>query len=263
MNGTDRWADLAPRVGSAVLMVGVAAGAVWAGGVIFAVFVALICGAMVWELSRMLDPAADGAAVQMGMMTGAMVLASYWAPPMLVLPLLLAPAVAGASRVASGKGIYVLYVAAIALAGFSLVSVRLDLGVVWILWLFAVVVASDVAGYFAGKAIGGAKLWPRVSPKKTWSGTLAGWAGAALVGLVFAPYAQTGLVLVPVSVFMAMVAQAGDIAESAIKRRAGVKDSSALIPGHGGVMDRFDGMLGAAVFVLLCAAIFGFPAGLV
>ncbi len=242
-------------------MLGVGFGAIWAGGAVFNLFVALVCGAMVWELSRMLAPDAGGAAVQMGIMSGAIILLCAWLPVFYVLPFLFAPAVAGAARIADGKGWYLGFAMVIALAGYSLMSVRENLGFAWILWLICVVIVTDVAGYFAGKSIGGAKLWPRVSPNKTWSGTLAGWVGAALVGWIFIPHSGAGTGLIVVSVAMSMLSQAGDIAESALKRKTGVKDSSALIPGHGGVMDRFDGMLGASVFVLIASVLFGFPAG--
>jgi len=255
--------DLAPRLGSAVVMVAVGFGAIWVGGVVFNVFVALICGAMVWELSRMLAPDAGGAAIQMGVMTGAILLLCAWLPPFYVLPFLFAPAVAGAARIVDGKGLYLGFAMLIALAGFALISVRANLGFAMVLWLISVVIVTDVAGYFAGKLIGGAKLWPRVSPKKTWSGTVAGWIGAAIVGAIFAQVTEASSGLILVSVVMSMVSQAGDIAESALKRRTGVKDSSALIPGHGGVMDRFDGMLGAAVLLLVSGVVFGFPAGIV
>jgi len=237
--------------------------AIWAGGVVFNAFVAAVCGAMVWELSRMLEPGSAGKALQMGIMSGAAILACAYVPIFYVLPFLLAPAIAGTSGINRGKGLYFGFATLIALAGFALISVRGNLGIDWILWLICVVIATDVAGYFAGKMIGGAKLWPRVSPNKTWSGTVAGWLASGLVGLIFAQYAGVGasLGLVMVSVVMSMVSQAGDIAESALKRKTGVKDSSALIPGHGGVMDRFDGMLGAAVFVLISGVLFGFPAG--
>jgi phosphatidate cytidylyltransferase len=119
------------------------------------------------------------------------------------------------------------------------------------LWLVVVVVATDVLGYFAGRMIGGPKFWPRVSPKKTWAGTLFGWLGAALVGLGFMLYTGVGAGLIGVSVAVSMASQMGDIAESAIKRKMDVKDSSSLIPGHGGLLDRFDGMLGASLFLLL------------
>ena len=130
------------------------------------------------------------------------------------------------------------------------------------LWLVLIVVASDVLGYFAGRLIGGPKFWPSISPKKTWSGTIAGWIGAALVGLAFMGADGAGIGIVGVSIMLAMAAQMGDIAESAIKRRLGVKDSSHLIPGHGGVMDRFDGMVGAAVLLLVAGPVAGVPPGL-
>ncbi len=244
-------------------MVVVAIGGIWAGGVLFNVLIALICGLMVWELARMLAPQVPRLGLQMGLMSGAMILLSGFVPPLLALPFLLAPAIAGAVQITRHRGSYLAFAALIGLAGFSLILVRTNLGIDWFMWMILVVIVTDLAGYFAGKSIGGAKLWPRVSPNKTWSGTVAGWVGAVAVGLVFASITGAGNGLIAVSVVLSMVSQAGDIAESALKRRAGVKDSSALIPGHGGVMDRFDGMLWAAVFVLFSAVLFGFPAGLV
>lgn len=140
-----------------------------------------------------------------------------------------------------------------------MMSMRDGSGLVWMLWLMLVVIATDVAGYFAGKAFGGPKFMPRISPKKTWSGTSAGWAAAAVVGIGFMIQLGAGIGLVLVSVAVSFAAQLGDIAESAIKRYAGVKDASALIPGHGGLMDRFDGLMAAALFVLLTAQLTGYP----
>ena len=127
------------------------------------------------------------------------------------------------------------------------------------LWLALVVIVTDVAGYFAGRFIGGPKFWPRVSPKKTWSGTVAGWVGAGVVGLIFMAQPGVGAEVVGISIAISMASQMGDIAESAMKRKMGVKDSSNLIPGHGGVFDRFDGMLGASVFLLMIEQIVDFP----
>ncbi|MES2549277.1 MAG: phosphatidate cytidylyltransferase, partial [Pseudomonadota bacterium] len=142
------------------------------------------------------------------------------------------------------------YALAIMLAGYGLIDLRETGGGPMILWLVAVVVASDVLGYFAGRMLGGPKFWERVSPKKTWSGTVAGWIGAGLVGLVMVLAAGASWLLVPLSALVAFAGQLGDIAESWVKRRAGVKDASNLIPGHGGVLDRFDAMIGAVVAVL-------------
>ncbi len=133
-----------------------------------------------------------------------------------------------------------------------------------VMWLLAVVAASDVLGYFAGRTLGGPKFWPKVSPKKTWSGTVAGWIGAALVGLVVVLATGASWALVPFSALVAFAGQMGDIAESWVKRRAGVKDASNLIPGHGGALDRFDALIGAVVVVLalgLVTPIAGFFGG--
>ncbi|MEM6897415.1 MAG: phosphatidate cytidylyltransferase, partial [Pseudomonadota bacterium] len=128
-----------------------------------------------------------------------------------------------------------------------------------IIWLILVVVITDVAGYFAGRAFGGPKFWPAISPKKTWSGTVAGWVGAAILGAIFLTFTNAGRDLVWISVLVSFASQMGDITESALKRRMGVKDSSTLIPGHGGLFDRFDGLLGAALVMLLAALIVDVP----
>ena len=102
-----------------------------------------------------------------------------------------------------------------------------------------------------GRSVGGPKFWPRHSPKKTWSGTVAGWIGAALVGLVLLATGHAGAGALLVGPVLVLGGQLGDIAESALKRRARVKDASLLIPGHGGLMDRFDAMGGSLATALL------------
>ncbi len=246
-----RWSDLAPRVGSAVVMVAVAGIELWLGGLWFESFIAVVTGLMVWELMRMVAPERGGAAVQMALLTGFAVLLAYHLPSLYSLPVLVAPALVGAGQAGRHKGLYAVFALWIALAGLGFIWIREVMGLDWMLWLVLVVVATDVAGYFVGKMIGGPKFWPRVSPKKTWSGTAGGWAAAALVGSGFAIHAGQGAGLLVLSVLASMASQAGDIAESALKRKMGVKDSSNLIPGHGGFLDRFDGMMGAAVFVML------------
>ena len=141
-----------------------------------------------------------------------------------------------------------------AAACFGLIALREFRGLEWVLWLILLVVATDVAGYFAGKTFGGPKFWPSLSPKKTWSGTSAGWVAAFLVGLLFG-----GLWLGLISVVLSFASQLGDISESAVKRRAGVKDSSNLIPGHGGLLDRFDGLMAAALVMLVISTLIGLP----
>jgi len=120
-----------------------------------------------------------------------------------------------------------------------------------ILWILACVWATDIGAYFIGSYAGGAKLAPSISPSKTWSGLVGGMCFSAVVsaacGLVFD--AGETLVLAATGLAIAVVAQGGDLLESAAKRRAGVKDSGSLIPGHGGVLDRIDGLIAALVFV--------------
>jgi phosphatidate cytidylyltransferase len=223
--------------------------------------VAVICGLMIWELVRMLAPASPGIAMPLGLLAGAVTLIAVYLPPGFALPLLLAPALVGFGQLRSHRAIFMIFTVMVLLAGFGMTSVRDDLGFQWMLWLVLVVVATDVVGYFAGRLIGGPKFWPRVSPKKTWAGTAFGWVGAAIVGLFFMASTRAGLQLIGVSVAVSMASQMGDIAESAIKRRLGVKDSSNLIPGHGGLLDRFDGMLGASVFLLIVRPLLSVPSG--
>ncbi len=136
----------------------------------------------------------------------------------------------------------------------ALVFLRAEMGLGTVLWLIAVVIASDVGGYFVGRKIGGPKLWPALSPNKTWSGTVGGWLLALIVGFIYALVSpeEISIGILGLSVGMAIAAQAGDLLESWIKRHQGVKDASGLIPGHGGLMDRFDGMVAATtVFMIL------------
>jgi phosphatidate cytidylyltransferase len=121
-----------------------------------------------------------------------------------------------------------------------------------------VVWAADIGGYFAGRGIGGPKLWPRVSPKKTWAGAIGGFAGGLAVAGAFAAAGAGKMVpLLGLAVFLSVISQLGDLFESAVKRRFGVKDSSHIIPGHGGLLDRLDGFVAA----IIAAAILGFLRG--
>ncbi|MDE0057802.1 MAG: phosphatidate cytidylyltransferase [Defluviicoccus sp.] len=116
------------------------------------------------------------------------------------------------------------------------------------LWLIGAIWATDIAAFAIGRLVGGTRLAPRISPRKTWAGLFGGVAMAALWGLLFAVWAgaKTPWLLCVLGACAALVAQAGDLGVSSVKRRFGAKDSSNLIPGHGGVLDRLDGMLTAA-----------------
>jgi phosphatidate cytidylyltransferase len=152
--------------------------------------------------------------------------------------------------------------AAILVLGLMAVRNHPGLGLAGVLWTFAVVWTTDVAAYFVGRRVGGPKLWPRVSPKKTWSGFAGGLAAGTAAGVVLPLAASRWGVTLPaglagiaaVSALASVVGQLGDLAESALKRRFGVKDSSNLIPGHGGVMDRLDALWAVALMMGLILA---------
>ena len=146
-----------------------------------------------------------------------------------------------------------------ALAELASVVVRLDIaaGFSALLLVLLVVWGNDIGGYFAGRGIGGPKLWPRVSPKKTWAGAIGGFASGILLAAGYVAWLPAGLSttrMVPVLLLAAtlsVVSQCGDLFESAVKRRFGVKDSSHIIPGHGGLLDRLDGFVAAIVVAAL------------
>lgn len=145
-------------------------------------------------------------------------------------------------------------------AQMASVLVRLDasMGFVALVFVMLIVWVTDIGGYFAGRGIGGAKLWPRVSPNKTWAGAFGGFGASLVVAAGFAAL-QLGKAgpLLLLAAALSVVAQLGDLLKSAVKRRFGVKDSSHIIPGHGGLMDRLDGYVAAMVL----ASIFGLLRG--
>jgi phosphatidate cytidylyltransferase len=155
------------------------------------------------------------------------------------------------SRLAAG----ILYVA---IPAFALILIRGHIeGLVLAFWTLATVWATDIGAYFSGRLIGGPKLMPAVSPSKTWAGLIGGMVAALASGLLFNAYGGLDMALALASPILAILAQIGDLFESSLKRAAGVKDSGRILPGHGGVMDRLDGVItvAPAVAVLLVAGV--------
>ncbi len=210
-----RTSDLPVRVASAAVMMAIAGAALWLGGVWLDGFIVAIALACFYEFTRLILRIANSATGRgVGIVSGA------------------------------------LYIGLAALALIQL-SVPVLVGVI------AVVIATDTGAYFSGRTIGGPKIAPAISPSKTWAGLFGGMLAAGLVSASFFLFnvgeirfsVMTGIAFA-IGAMLAVVAQAGDFFESWLKRRAGVKDSSRLIPGHGGVFDRVDGLLPVAICAL-------------
>ncbi|MFA6279183.1 MAG: phosphatidate cytidylyltransferase [Bdellovibrionales bacterium] len=255
-------ANLRTRVLSALVMAPLALGAVWLGGWVFALVVLAAMAISFWEWLGLTAPrftlrgrvvafaalafvflvaglvdAGLAAALSIGV---AVVLAFYDGEQGALTPRL------------TGNALWVaLGIPYLALSGLSLILLRNDdsYGLASVVYLLVVVWGTDIGGYLAGRLIGGPKLLPQISPKKTWAGLIGGMALATVLGYAcergfgFHP-TLSGILLAPA---LAVIAQAGDFFESWAKRRAGAKDSGTLIPGHGGLLDRIDGLLFAAM----------------
>jgi phosphatidate cytidylyltransferase len=251
-----KWGDLSVRVASGVAMALLGLVNIVLGGVWFEVLVVCVTAVIVWELAMVVAPEMPTPAMLLAVIAGAVFsgdLRGWTLSLFLLAPILGALALPRKKLLFFGFSLYVV------LGGWGLVYFRAELGMGWLLWLLAVVIVTDIAGYFAGRTFGGPKFWPAISPKKTWAGTAAGWGGAALVGLIFAVVTKAGISLIVLSVAVSFASQMGDIVESALKRHVGIKDSSTLIPGHGGLFDRFDAILGATVFMLFLTFVLGLP----
>ncbi|OSQ38084.1 phosphatidate cytidylyltransferase [Thalassospira mesophila] len=246
-------------------MTPVAVGAVWAGSPWFGILLFVFSAAMLWEWLRMCVP--DRAMVLAGVASAGLAVAMYLlsvSPQLTVfVPVLVAALVV---VVASGKQrplvmAGALYIPVAALAAQWLRAWHPD-GLLLIMWLFFVVWATDTGAYAFGRAIGGPKLAPQFSPKKTWAGLIGGMLCAALIGALIVNFSGGKAIwaISLASAALAIIAQIGDLAESGLKRRFGVKDSSNLIPGHGGFLDRADGML--SVFPVAFVIIYFFDLAL-
>jgi len=247
--------DLVLRIAAAALLAPLALMFVFAGGWLWVLLVSVIAIGLFYEWHEIVDPTRNPRTFAAGVIALELIGLSLWfgwdgiAWTAAVLGVTLVAFMATTERAWLTVGF--VYAAA-ALAASALIRLDGAMGFQALMFTLLVVWASDIGGYFAGRAIGGPKLWPRVSPNKTWAGS----GGAVVLSLVVAlvvVWLGWGR-LVPVlilAVAVSIVAQLGDLFESALKRRFGVKDSSQIIPGHGGLLDRLDGFVAAIVFVAL------------
>lgn len=268
--GSGKWSDLSRRIASTLVLLGIGIMLAVATGFWLRLGMALISAITFWELAAMTgwrsprtDPGPFGTwrPLVLALIAFLSQLIAQISPhPLVVLALLLplAAGIPGAAR--RDRGTYAAFGLAIMLAAYGLVAFREAYGLPFVLWLMGIVIVSDTAGYFFGRIIGGPKFWPSLSPKKTWSGTVAGWIGAVLLGTVLWATGHGSAMLIWCSPLVCLAGQMGDIAESWLKRRAGVKDSSNLIPGHGGFMDRFDAVTGAVLAAMLIGLFTALPA---
>ena len=240
-------------------MVAASLAAVWYGAWPFAVMVGVVAAIASWEWGRIVRGTPfDGyfAAQAVSVLLATLVATAGYAVPASV-GLVVVSIVLLILRLRQKDQLTGLGVAAIGLPAVCLALLRSDtaFGLESVLFLFLVVWATDIGGFVFGRAIGGPKLWPAISPSKTWAGALGGLFLAGIVGVaagqVLASRDSLGLVLV--ALLLSLAAEMGDLAESSLKRRYGIKDASRLIPGHGGVLDRIDGLIAAAAVATVFA----------
>lgn len=254
--------DLRVRIVSGVVMASLALACLWAGGWLFSLCWLFLSVMVASEWQAMVTPKARTArSVTAAIMLLAIACAMSLAGAAAALECLVVGTLAIASLAPAGRRLWAasgaVYAGMLLLAVIDLRFSLSPFGFLALLWLFGVVWMTDIMAYFGGRLIGGAKLWPQVSPSKTWAGTLSGLISGTLggAGIVwFAKMPVSWPLVLLLGVAASLVAQAGDLLESAMKRHFGVKDSSPFIPGHGGFMDRLDGFIAASIF----AALFGY-----
>jgi phosphatidate cytidylyltransferase len=253
--------NLLTRIVVALVLAPLALAIAWAGGPLWTGLVVLATIGLYAEWLMIVGAAQDMRTVVAGILalagSGVCLAFGHSDYALIVLAIGLVAVIGSAQRQRLWSVIGFCYAAVAELAA---ALVRLDgaYGFIALIFVLLVVWAADSGGYFAGRAIGGPKLWPRISPKKTWAGAIGGFAGSLVVAAGFAAFGIGRMApLLLLGAVLSIASQLGDLFESAVKRHFGVKDSSQIIPGHGGLLDRLDGFVAAIVL----AALFGLLRG--
>ena len=247
--------DLATRSLIGVLLAMAAIGILWLGGAILWILLTLVsCIALIeWAGLVRAHRARLGIGLLVLLVGMSYALPMLWGADRATLALLLIGAMAMAMfpkawKTAAGVGY-------IGTAAISLLFLREQpLGFALALWTLAIVWATDIGAYFAGRLIGGPKLASAISPNKTWAGLIGGMILAGIAGALIAKFGHLPTLTLWLAPLLAVIAQIGDLVESAMKRHVGVKDSGKILPGHGGLLDRIDGMLPVAILVAALVA---------
>ena len=252
--------DIGLRAASAFVLAPAAVLATWAGGLWFLALILLACGLLAVEWGRMSTPGAwRGSAIAVGLALFVAVGATHVGQLSFALVMLVFGAAAAGlfmrmrGQLALNAAYGVLYLGWPVILLIWLRDGHDKVGLHWTVLVFAVTWSADIVAYLAGSLFGGPKLWPRLSPKKTWSGFIGGLAAVMLAGGGIALWLEMGRLNVfwgmVLGLAAALATMAGDLWESALKRRFGVKDAGTIIPGHGGLLDRVDGLMFAVVVV--------------
>lgn len=252
---------LSLRIKSALVLGPVALFAAWFGSWAFVLLAALAAGLIGWEWARLSRGTWDRAGQFLSLAGVGSALVTPF-NPFVALCVAAFCGVLAMREALNDGGLKWVFAGAVyvSIPTICLIWIR-EQGFLTLLWLLLSVWATDIGAYAAGRLIGGSKIAPSISPNKTWAGLLGGMVSAFIIGAIFPFFmdvpAPHWMVLGMMGAFLAQIAQCGDFAESAMKRHFGAKDSSNIIPGHGGVMDRLDGLLAAALPAALLCFVFG------
>ncbi len=251
-----RWSDLQSRLYSGVVLGFIGFLAIFFGGLFLMLAIASLVFIMHYELAKMQSPLYLRAPKYSSVIALVTILSLTFSATWVLSLIILAISVAGQYFIMSTqKFAGVVYSMIIILGGFYFIELRSDFGILFVAWVVCVVILTDTFGYFGGRLIGGPKFFESISPNKTWAGILSGWLGALVCTYFsiefnfFADFSYSAQTLFMFAILLSVCSQIGDLFESFIKRKCKVKDSSNIIPGHGGFMDRFDGII---VATLIC-----------